>query len=507
MTGKNVAVAKFSDLKNGEMKEVSADGTNILVARVEDKCYAVGANCPHYGAPLAEGFLSGTRIVCPWHHACFDVTTGDLEEPPAFDSLPKFDLSIDGDEVIVHIPDNAPDRREPEFTIPAGNDSRVFVIVGGGAAGFMAAQTLREDGFAGRIVMITREDRAPYDRPNLSKDYLHGHADPAWMPLRSDDFYAEREIEILFKTEVEKVDASAKTVVLKGGDTLGYDSLLIATGGIPRTLDLSGSDLKNIFVLRSFDSADEIIAAAETAQKVAVIGASFIGMEAASSLTKRGKFVTVIAPDEVPFQKTLGREIGELFQKEHEANGVKFRLGSSVKGFDGDGYVRKVLLQSGEQIDADLVIAGVGVRPATDLLKGFDRHKDGGVITDQFLSLGDDIYAAGDIVHFPDRRTGEHTRIEHWRTALQQGRIAARNMAGKATAFTAVPFFWTTQFDVTLNYVGHAVEWDGITYDGDLGSKDFLAFYSKAGRILAVAGMNRDREIDIWEEKFRTGDA
>jgi len=282
---------------------------------------------------------------------------------------------------------------------------------------------------------------------------------------------------------------------------------LVATGGVPRTLNLPGSDLKNILVLRSFDSADTIIAAAEKAQNVAVIGASFIGMEAAFSLRKRGKVVTVIAPDKVPFQKTLGSEIGELFQKEHEANGVKFSLGSNVKGFEGDGSVKRVMLDSGDSIEAELVIVGVGVRPATDLLEGFELHKDGGVIADQYLSIGNDIYAAGDIVHFPAARTGDTRRIEHWRTSLQQGRVAAHNMAGTPTPFTAVPFFWTTQFDVTLNYVGHAVDWDEIKYEGDLASKDFLAFYVKGGRIVAVAGMNRDRELDIWEEKFRTGDA
>jgi len=229
-------------------------------------------------------------------------------------------------------------------------------------------------------------------------------------------------------------------------------------------------------------------------------------MEVASSLTKRGKSATVIAPDKVPFLKTLGPEIGELFQKVHEENGVTFSLGSHVKGFEGDGSVRKVLLETGEGIETDLVIVGVGVRPATEFLAGFELHKDGGVISDQYLSIGDDMFAAGDIVHVPDAHTGEMLRIEHWRTALQQGRVAAHNMAGKATPFTAVPFFWTTQFDVTLNYVGHAAGWDEITYEGDLNSKDFLAFYLKAGRIVAVAGMNRDRELDIWEEKFRTGD-
>jgi len=489
------------------MKEVQAGTTPVLLVRIEGNCYALAAHCTHYGAPLAEGYLSGDRIICPWHHACFNARNGNLEEPPALDSLANYPVRIDGDDIFVDLPDEVEDRRTPQMATPNTKaDDRTFAIVGGGAAGYAAAQTLREDGFQGRVVIVTPEDHKPYDRPNLSKDYLQGTAEPEWMPLRPDDFYSEHGIEVLHGKKVKSVSADKKELRLESGEALEYDRLLIATGGVPRTLNLPGSDLKNILVLRSFDSADTIIAAAEKAQNVAVIGASFIGMEAAFSLTKRGKSVTVIAPDKVPFQKTLGPEIGELFQKEHEANGVKFSLGSNVKGFEGDGSVRKVLLETGDSIEADLVIVGVGVRPATDLLDGFELHKDGGVIADQYLSIGSDIYTAGDIVHFPDARTGETTRTEHWRTALQQGRIAAHNMAGTPTPFTAVPFFWTTQFDVTLNYVGHAVDWDEIKYKGDLGSKDFLAFYVKAGQIVAVAGMNRDREMDIWEEKFRAGD-
>ena len=506
MSDQQSPVCKLSEIKDGEMKEVQAGTTPVLLARVDGTCYALAAHCTHYGAPLAEGYLSGDRIVCPWHHACFNARNGNLEEPPALDSLANYPVRIEGDSVFVDMPAGAEDRRTPEMVSPDPKvDARTFVIIGGGAAGYVAAQTLREDGFKGRIVMITPEDRKPYDRPNLSKDYLQGTAEPEWMPLRSDDFYSEHGIEVV-QGKVTNISNHKKELHLESGETLEFDKLLVATGGVPRTLNLPGSDLRNILVLRSFDSADEIIAAVENVQNVAVIGASFIGMEAAFSLTKRGKSVTVIAPDNVPFQKTLGPEIGGLFKKVHEENGVIFSLGSGVKGFEGEGTVNKVRLESGESIDADVVIVGVGVRPATDFLEGFELHKDGGVIADQYLSIGPDIHAAGDIAHFPDARTGESTRIEHWRTALQQGRVAAHNMAGKPTPFTQVPFFWTTQFDVTLNYVGHATGWDEIRYEGDLDSKDFLAFYLRAGSVVAVAGMNRDRELDIWEEKFRTGD-
>lgn len=503
MDGREIAVAKLSEIKDGEMKEVSAGETKILLARVRGKCYAVGATCPHYGAPLVKGILSGERIVCPWHHACFDVKTGDFEEPPAFDSLPSFEVKIEDDQIFVNLPENAPDRRTPPMTKRDAKDERLFVILGGGAAGFMAAQTLREDGFTGRVLMITRENRLPYDRPNLSKDYLQGHAEPAWIPLRADDFFAENDIETLCEKEAAAIDPAAKKITFKDGDSLQYDSLLIATGGTPRKLPFQLDAQKNVFLLRSFSDADAIIAAAETGKRAVVIGASFIGMETACSLRVRGCDVTVVAPDKVPFEKILGAEIGKLFQHIHEQKSVKFKLGASVKSFEGGEKVEAVILEGGERLEADFVVVGVGVKPATDFLKGVELNKDGGVIADEFLRVAENLYAAGDIAHFPDARTGEETRIEHWRTAMQQGRTAAHNMAGKRSAFTAVPFFWTTQFDVNLRYVGHAKDWDRIVIQGDVKRQDFLAFYIKDYRILAVAGMNRDKEMAVWEELIR----
>lgn len=498
------AVCKLSEIRDGEMKEVQAGTTPVLLARVNGKCYALGAHCTHYGAPLAEGALSGDRIVCPWHHACFNAATGNMLEPPALDSLPNYPVRIVGDDIFVDVADPDVDRRTPEMSkSDPSEDQRVFVILGGGASGYMAAQTLREDGFKGRIVLVTRENRLPYDRPNLSKDYLHGHAEAEWMPLRSDDFFAEHNIEVLFDKEVTKLDPSSRTIQFGDGDSMSYDSVLIATGGIPRKLDLPGSDLGNIFVLRTFDNADEVIASAENAKRAVVIGASFIGMEAAFSLTERGISVTVVAPDKVPFEKTLGPEIGKLFQNVHEKHGVTFRLGENVKGFEGNKDVDAVLLESGDRIETDLVLVGIGVQPATKFLSGANLRKDGGVVTDDHLSLGDSIYASGDIAHFPDARTGETIRIEHWRTALQQGRTAAHNMAGKRTMFSSVPFFWTTQFDVTLNYVGHAKDWDEIIFQGDLSKRDFLAFYVKDHKVLAAAGMNRDKELAYLEELIR----
>jgi apoptosis-inducing factor 3 len=504
MGSKDVHLANTSDIPDGEMKEFSVDETRILVARVRDQFHAVSATCPHYGAPLVEGALCGTRLVCPWHHAVFNVISGDLEEPPALDGLVSYDTRVEGERIIVSVPDETPDRRTASMAKhDALADPRQFVIIGAGAAGYAAAQTLREEGFRGNVVMITREDRAPYDRPNLSKDYLHGHADPEWMPLRSEEFFNEHNIKLILNREVTRVDARTKTITFEGGETMDYDALLVATGGAPVRLNIPGSDLKNVCVLRSFADADSIIATAGRSRRVVVVGSSFIGMEAAYSLRERGLEVTVVAPAREPFETTLGAEVGAVFRRLHESHGVRFKLGSIVYRFEGSHNVEAVVLDNGEIIETDMVVVGAGVRPVTHFLEGVELDHAGAVIVDSQLRAADGLYAAGDIVRFPDPRTGEHVRIEHWRTAQQQGRIAARNMVVREVAFDGVPFFWTRQFDAGLLYVGHAASWDEIIYHGEISSHDFLAFYVKNDRVLAVAGMNRDREMAAVEELMR----
>ena len=501
---REVEVAGVSDLRDGEMKNVTADGTTILLARVNDRFYAVSPMCTHYGAPLAKGVLCGRRLVCPWHHATFDITNGNLEEPPALDALVSYAVRVEGERVLVSIPDEAEDRRTPEMVQPdPAADTRQFVIIGGGAAGYAAAQTLREEGFRGEVVMITREDRAPYDRPNLSKDYLHGHADPEWMPLRPDEFFAEHGIKLVRNHDVTRVDAQAKTISFAGGETLKYDALLVATGGAPVHLSTPGAELKNVCMLRSFADADAIIETAQRSRRAVVVGASFIAMEAGYSLRERGLEVTIVAPSRVPFEKTLGAEIGELFRQLHESHGVQFKLGATVARFEGTQNVEAVTLANGERIETDMVVVGVGVRPVTQFLQGVELGQDGGVLVDSRLSAAENVYAAGDIASFPDPRTGQRTRIEHWRTALQQGRAAARNMIGRDEPFTGVPFFWTRQFNVTLGYVGHAKTWDEIIYQGDVSAHKFLAFYAQDDRVTAVAGMKHDREMAAVQELMR----
>lgn len=485
-------IAKKNDLKNGEMKSFKIDDKEVLLCRIKDEFFAVGAYCTHYGAPLEEGILKGDTIICPWHHSWFNAKSGKLMEPPAMDSLPKYEIKTEGDSETIDLTGKIESHMVKK---DIKSDKRTFVILGAGASSFSAAKSMRENGFRGNIIMITEEDKKPYDRPNLSKDYLAGNAKPEWMPLRPDEFYDDYGIELKLKMTIKNVDFKKKVIGLGNGENLKYDKLLIATGGIPRRLEVPGAELKNIFYLRSFKDADEIINAVNNSKKAVIVGASFIAMETAHSLTERKINVTVVAPDAVPFERIFGKEIGYLFQKEHEKTGTTFKLKSGVKKFIGDDRVKAVLLESGEEIETDFVVIGIGVKPSTQFISGIKLLDDGSIKTDAYLQVEEDVYASGDIATFPDYRSDNHMRIEHWRLAEQHGRMAGANMTGKKIKYEGVPFFWTAQAGMTLGYVGHIKKWDDIIIDGDISQKKFITYYIKDNKILAAAGINRDKEL------------
>lgn len=497
-------VAKVNDLQDGEMRQVSVGETDVLLTRVDGSFHAVGAHCSHYQAPLVDGVLSGNHVVCPWHNACFNIMTGEQQEPPGLDSLPCYQVKIEGENVIVSVPETSGLRTPPMAQYNPDVDGRTFVILGAGAAGAHAAETLRKAGYQGRIVMVTREDRLPYDRTWLSKDYFISKVSRDQMPLRSAQFYQEHNIKVLLNKQAVRVDAAAKTITFQDGDSLSYEALLLATGGKPRQLSVPGADLQNVFTLRSFADTEQILAAAEQASQVVVVGSSFIGMEAASGLTQRGLKVTVVSPESLPFKKILGEEIGRVFQQVHEANGVSFRLEMKVAQFEGDRKVGTVVLDNGDRIATDLVVVGIGVQPATDFLEGVALHpEDQSVSVDKYLCAAEGLYAAGDIARYPDWRTGAATRVEHWRIAAQQGRIAAYNMIGQPTEFRGVPVFWTMQFNFPLRYVGHAEQWDEMIIDGDLQKREFIAFYVKDNRVLAAVTSQRDTDTAAIFELMR----
>jgi NADPH-dependent 2,4-dienoyl-CoA reductase/sulfur reductase-like enzyme/nitrite reductase/ring-hydroxylating ferredoxin subunit len=499
MNLREIKVAMINDLKEGEMKAISVgDEEKILLTKINGNYSALGASCTHYGAPLAEGVLCNGVIMCPWHHACFDAKTGNLLDPPARDSLPKYETKISGDDVIVLLPEELGFSKTPEMVKLDSSDKRNYIILGGGASGNSAAQALRESGYTGKITIITQETRVPYDRPNLSKDYLSGHAQPEWMPLRGEDFYKENDIDIIFAKKIKEANVNTKEITFTDNDRIKYDKILFATGGVPRALNVPGAGKKHIFYLRSFEDCDKIIEACKGSSKVVVIGASFIGMEVAHSLHERKLDVTVVAPEDIPFKNILGNEIGNFIKKLHKDQGIRFKLGSQVLKFEGDEKVTSVVLTTGEEIECDLIVIGIGVRPATDFIKGINLEKDGSIKVNEYMQVDGDTFAAGDITSFP--YNGNYIRIEHWRLAEQQGRIAGFNMAGKKIEFNKQPFFWTAQAGLNVRYVGNAKDWDNTITWGYINSKEFITFLIKNNNVIAAVGNNKDTELAAIEQ-------
>jgi NADPH-dependent 2,4-dienoyl-CoA reductase/sulfur reductase-like enzyme/nitrite reductase/ring-hydroxylating ferredoxin subunit len=456
----------------------------VLIARLEDGLHAVGATCTHYGGPLAEGLRVGDEIRCPWHHACFSLRDGTARKAPAFKALTRWRVDIEGDRVFVR----EQLRDKPAKPQPRTPRERI-VIVGGGAAGFAAAERLRDLGHAGSLTMLSADSDGPYDRPNLSKDYLAGTAPEDWIPLSSEAHYSKRGIDLRVGSKVVAIDPAAREVVLREGNRFGYDALLIATGAAPRPLRLPGFDLPNVFALRSLTDARAIIAACANARTVAFVGAGFIGMEAAGALRERGLDVHVVAPDSVPMERALGAELGAWIQSLHATKGVHFHLREKPAAFDG----KALALESGKRVDADVLIVGVGVAPRISLAEQSGMQIDDGIVVDAFLQTSlPDHWAAGDVARFPLGK--ERARVEHWVHAERMGQAAAANMLGAGHAFDDVPFFWTHHQGIDVRYCGYAGKWDRVEIDGDLDAQDFTARYFRDGALVAAASVGRDRE-------------
>ena len=458
---------------------------DVLLVRSGSEIFAIDAHCSHYHGPLAEGLVDGESIRCPWHHACFDLRTGEAARAPALNPLAVWKVEYHGDRVFVR-----QKREQPKPRVKGAVDAPGrIVIVGGGAAGFAAAEMLRRQDYRGSIVMLSSDAAAPVDRPNLSKDYLAGNAPEDWLPLRPDDFYADAAIDLRLNTEVASIDSKARQVVLASGEAVAYDRLLLATGAEPVRLPISGADQPHVHVLRSLADCHAIIASVHGARRAIVVGASFIGLEAAAALRAREIEVHVVGLEQRPMERVLGPEMGDFVRHLHEEHGVVFHLGDSVTSIDG----KRATLKSGGTLEADVVVIGVGVRPRLALAEKAGLAIDRGVTVNAYLETSvPGIYAAGDIARWPDPHSGENIRVEHWVVAERQGQTAARNMLGQREAFDAVPFFWSQHYDVPINYVGHAEIWDEIAIDGNIAAKDCMVRYKSGGRVLAVASIYRD---------------
>ena len=460
---------------------------DVLLVRAGAEIFAIGAFCSHYHGPLADGVVDGHSIRCPWHHACFDVRSGEALHAPAIAALSAYKVERSGERVIVH------DKREaaPVSRRAKSDDPGQIVIIGGGAAGFAAAEMLRRKGYDGDLVMLSADKDPPVDRPNLSKDYLAGSAPEEWIPLQPDSFYAEKKIDLRLKTEVASIDPNKRSVTTVAGETLVYDRLLLATGAEPVRLTIPGAMQPNVHVLRSLSDSRAIIETAKSAKRAVVIGASFIGLEVAASLRTRGLEVHVVAPEKRPMERILGPKMGDFVRALHEEHGVNFHLGETVGRIDGN----RAELSGGSTLDANFFVVGIGVRPRTALAERAGLALERGVMVNEYLETSaSGIYAAGDIARWPDSRVGTPIRVEHWVVAERHGQVAALNMLGGRQKFASVPFFWSQHYDVPINYVGHAESWDDIAIDGDIPARDCALRFQSKGRVLAVASIYRDRE-------------
>jgi NADPH-dependent 2,4-dienoyl-CoA reductase/sulfur reductase-like enzyme/nitrite reductase/ring-hydroxylating ferredoxin subunit len=487
------------DLRAGIPETALADGgmlaghvgdDAVLIARRGEELFAIGATCTHYGGPLAEGLMVGETVRCPWHHACFSLRTGEALAAPALSPVSCW--RVERREGRLFVTGKAPDKAARGASPPpAGSATERIVIIGGGAAGFAAAEILRREGFSGALTLISADESAPYDRPNLSKDYLAGTAPEEWMPLRPDEFYRDNDIDLRLGTETKRLDVAARRVMLANGETVPFTKMLLATGAEPVRLQCPGADLPHVRTLRSLADCRSIRDRAKPGTRAVIVGASFIGLEAAAALRRREVQVHVVAPEARPMERVLGAAMGDFVRSLHESQGVAFHLGRTVGAVDEKG----VQLDDGSRLDADLVLVGIGVRPRLQLAEGAGLAIDQGVRVNEYLETSaPGVFAAGDIARWPDPYSGERLRIEHWIVAERQGQAAARNMLGRREPYAAVPFFWTQQYDVSIDYVGHAAAWDSIEQQGDPGARDVALRFRKSGRTLALATIFRGRE-------------
>ncbi|XP_072013817.1 apoptosis-inducing factor 3-like [Amphiura filiformis] len=501
-------VCKVEDMKDGEMKEVEIGKGKALLVKEFGEFSAIGHKCTHYGAPLVKGVLCNGRVRCPWHGACFNTKTGDIEDFPGLDSSPAFEVKVDGDNVIVkaNSKDLESHKRIKTMACHSPEEEKTILIVGGGAAAALCAETLRQEGFKGCVILATKEVNLPYDRTKLSKA-LESTGES--LALRKPDFYSVYDIDVRTEMEAKSVDTGMHTVTFTNEQSINYDQLLVATGGTPRKLDIPGSDLKNICLLRTPEDG-KTMAEVGKGKDVVIIGSSFIGMEVATYFQGKATSVSIVGRGSVPYGASLGEEVGKALQKLMEGKGIKFYMNANTAEFKGeDGQVTSVVLQDGQSLPAGLCVLGIGVVPATGFLEdsGLVLNNKKAVTVDKFMRTNKpNVFAAGDIADFPLCCIGEErVNIGHWQMASQHGRIAALNMLGLEVEVESVPYFWTSLFGKSVRYAGYCAGFEEVVIKGNLDELKFVAYYIKDGKVTAVASMSSDPIVSQFAELLASG--
>ncbi|XP_034647305.1 apoptosis-inducing factor 3 [Trachemys scripta elegans] len=511
------SVCHVKDLENGQMREVDLGCGKALLIKENGDYYAMGHKCPHYGAPLVKGVLSKGRVRCPWHGACFSIGTGDIEDFPGLDSLPKFQVKIEKEKVYIRASKQAllTQRRTKVMAkcISLSNyniSSTNVLIIGAGAAGLVCAETLRQEGFSDRIVMCTMDRHLPYDRPKLSKvciiqNVSYSYRTATGLPSQGVSLTGQ------WVSQVAAVDIKNKIAVFKDGFKMDYNKLLIATGNTPKALSCKGKEVENVFNIRTPEDANRVVKLASSKNAV-IVGASFLGMEVAAYLTEKAHSVSVVELEEVPFKKFFGEKVGQALMKMFENNRVKFYMQTEVSELrEQEGKLKEVVLKSGKVLRADVCVIGIGASPATGFLKqsGINIDSKGFIVVNKMMQTNiPGVFAAGDAVTFPlALRNNKKVNIPHWQMAHMHGRIAALNMLAHGTEISTVPYLWTAVFGKSLRYAGHGEGFDDVVFQGDLDELKFVAFYTKNEEVIAVASMNYDPIVSKVAEVMASGRA
>lgn len=506
---RKLSLSGFETLQEGEMREYkwgTQEKQSILILKYDGKLRALSNYCPHFGAPMHTGVLIDRIVKCPWHGASFDVLTGKADISPSINDLETYEIIEENDQLYVKLPSNHKIMgKVPEMAKCDPKNRTNYVILGGGAAGLSAAETLRQAGYTGQITIVSSESTLPYDRTIISK-FLPPNVDK--LHLRGKAFFEEYGIKVILSTEAKSIDKSTNKILLSNGETLEYEKVLIATGSTPVLPSILGIEKfrNSVHLLRTFNDANAINTACKSAKNVVILGGSFISLEIASFIKKANKEanVTVVIRGKSAFEKELGTEVGKILMSLHEQNGVKFELESEINELAGNKTLQSALLKNGKTLDCDMVVIGAGTKPNTEIVSQLVTMDDQHIKTNVFLNTSDsNIYCAGDVCSIPFIHTGIRNKFGHWVSAQQQGAISALNMLEKNVAYDYVPYYWTRMWDKTLQYTGNASSFDEVFVEGDASKFEFVAYYFKNNKIVGFAAMNKANAVNIMYEAFK----